>query len=289
MKIASIASTALVFTSLAAVPAMPASAQTGTTVARMQAACDALKPADQLVTTGSVTNPNVTNITYAARVNNLSSTFVPRIVTGPLVLVTPAATTPTSLTPATFVPGSDGRRGGSPNIHGEFVATATYAGAVYTQTVTTYHVTSYTFGCAIDKTTPGTTISNWRQIDPTLTAVEETLIGTVTNTIVGDPVIQQFFSDGVICNSPGSKGGTWRAQNGYTGGNCNTAYYLSLPGKTVTSNSVPNFAPVHGQPAGADVELPFENLNATPLVDTDPDTVSSFTEEPAGELTELQS
>ena len=58
----------------------------------------------------------------------------------------------------------------------------------------------------------------------------------------------------VICNSPGSKGGTWRVQNGYNGGSfagpaagCNTPYFKIAPwgSGSQTSNgtftSVPNY------------------------------------------------
>jgi hypothetical protein len=58
----------------------------------------------------------------------------------------------------------------------------------------------------------------------------------------------------VICISPGPKGGSWRAQNGYSGGSfsgpaagCNTPYFKIAPtgnGTTTsngTFNSVPNY------------------------------------------------
>jgi hypothetical protein len=46
----------------------------------------------------------------------------------------------------------------------------------------------------------------------------------------------------VVCISPGSKGGEWRAQNSYggLGGACSTAKFLSLPpGGSIPSNSLP--------------------------------------------------
>ncbi|HEY8434961.1 MAG TPA: hypothetical protein VIK68_10170 [Sphingomicrobium sp.] len=53
---------------------------------------------------------------------------------------------------------------------------------------------------------------------------------------------QSLQVSAVVCNSPGSKGGTWRAQNGYLGlgGACSTATFLSLPPNTgIPSVSLP--------------------------------------------------
>ncbi|HET9817044.1 MAG TPA: hypothetical protein VFQ33_14905, partial [Xanthobacteraceae bacterium] len=65
---------------------------------------------------------------------------------------------------------------------------------------------------------------------------------------------QYFVGKTVICISPGSKGGSWRTQNGYGGGSltgpapgCNTPYFKIAPtnaGTTTsqgTFNSVPQY------------------------------------------------
>jgi hypothetical protein len=65
---------------------------------------------------------------------------------------------------------------------------------------------------------------------------------------------EYFVGKAVICISPGSKGGAWRAQNGYSGGSfsgpaagCNTPYFKIAPtlsGTTTsqgTFTSVPNY------------------------------------------------
>jgi hypothetical protein len=269
-----LASTALVLTTLTATPAF-ANSPSSAGLLTMQAACNAAKPND--TTSGSVNSNNgITTHTYAARVVNVVGSPTTRVVTGALVEVTPAATVPV-LTPATFVPLSEARRGGSPNIHGEFVATATYAGAVSTQTVTTYTGASFVFSCAFDKTTNGTTNLNWKVEAAATPLVEEGAGVSSTRTITGDPVIQREFSDGVICNSPGTKKGEWRAQNGYTG-TCSTAVFETLLGKTVTSNSLPNFTPVHGDPEGDTGGGFSSNPHVNPVIDTDPEA-----EQPAAE------
>jgi hypothetical protein len=50
----------------------------------------------------------------------------------------------------------------------------------------------------------------------------------------------------LVCNNPGSKGGTWRGANGYSGVGCTTAFFLTAPqlsgndfGTYVPSNSLP--------------------------------------------------
>jgi hypothetical protein len=57
-----------------------------------------------------------------------------------------------------------------------------------------------------------------------------------------------FLVEGVYalaCISPGSKGGTWRAKEYYTGGNCSTATFnaaSTVAGRTfdpIASNSLP--------------------------------------------------
>lgn len=71
---------------------------------------------------------------------------------------------------------------------------------------------------------------------------------------------EYYVGQAVICNSPGSKGGSWRAQNDYSGGSytggnvtpplpgCNTPYFKVAPwgGGSQTSNgtytSVPNYS-----------------------------------------------
>ena len=66
---------------------------------------------------------------------------------------------------------------------------------------------------------------------------------------------EYYVGQAVICNSPGSKGGTWRVQNGYNGGSftgpaagCNTPYFKIAPwgNGSQTSNgtftSVPNYS-----------------------------------------------
>jgi hypothetical protein len=245
--------------------ASPAAAQSAAGLASMQTACNNALP----------TNGNAQNqITYAARVTDIvPSTLAPTIVTGALTQLTPPATTPTSTTPPTFIPGTEARRGGSPNIHGEFVATATYAGGTFSQDITTTPRTSYSFNCTIDKTTGGTRVkfeSGWKVEAASEPLIESGTPVVSTRTINGDPVIEPFYSDGVICNSPGRRGGIWTSQNGY-GGNCATlAASGTISFANVRSNSLPNHAPVFGDPEGSTGEsgdrVPFVNA----VIDTDP-------------------
>ena len=53
-----------------------------------------------------------------------------------------------------------------------------------------------------------------------------------------------FQGDVVVCNNPGSKGGTWRVQNGWTNtAQCTTSYFLTAPyisgANVFSSNSLP--------------------------------------------------
>jgi hypothetical protein len=249
----------------------------------MQLACDLAKPLDQQVITGSQSNPVVTNISYTASVKSYVGTaLTPRVLVEPPVFVSAGSLTPISSTPPTYIPNSEVRRGGSPNIHGDFVATATFEGALFSQRTTTYARTSFSFVCSFNKITPGTTITDWKS-EPSSIPHIDVAEGVVTNPEFRGPnVEQEHFSDGVICINPGNNRGNWRIQNSYTGGNCTgsnavvTAYYLSLPAKFARSNSVPNYTPPVGNHGSTD-----ENVSGSafvnPVIDNDPDTISGTT------------
>ena len=89
---------------------------------------------------------------------------------------------------------------------------------------------------------PATThmVDDWGWVDVDGAALES-LTDTVhlgwATILTDDPrpleapiVVGGYYPAGtvVVCNSPGSKGGAWRAQNGYGGANCNTTYYKAL-------------------------------------------------------------
>jgi hypothetical protein len=66
-----------------------------------------------------------------------------------------------------------------------------------------------------------------------------------------DVTAQYFVGKTVICISPGSKGGSWKAQNGYGGGSftgpaagCNTPYFKIAPTNSGTTTSQGTFTSV---------------------------------------------
>lgn len=150
-------------------------------------------------------------------------------------------------TPAQFVPGSEGRNGGSPNIHGEFKSTATYSGGSLSQTVVYAQDTTNNYGCLVTRTQPNGNVT----APPGLQVTG--LFFTVTNvtrteyeSVSAPNVTTDYFSEGVICNSPGTKRGEWRPQNGYAGV-CSTERYLALGSAFVHTNSVPGLPPINAQ------------------------------------------
>lgn len=270
MRIALLASTALVLSTFAV--ATPVAAQSGTTASTMVSTCSTVKPAD---TTQHVYTSEPSNIVAGAPVVTVTRTTISS---------TPGSTVPV-LTGASYVAGTEHRNGGSPNIHGTFVSTATYAGPSLTQRVVTVSDTTYTFGCRVGKRN----VKNNNTEYPTSIQrayageiTERTNVSDINETVTGDPVVERFFSEMVICNSPGSKGGQWRAQNGYGGGMCNTASYLALPGRDPSSNSIPNFAPLNHQPDTAANNAPFDNLDMSPIIDPEPEVTEIS--EPTAEL-----
>jgi hypothetical protein len=283
VAIAALLSCSMMTPAMASVPE-----PTSTALTAMQSACDLAKPADQQVTTGSDRNPVVENISYTANVVNVVGTaLAPRVETADPVFLRAGSSTPLSVGSPVYESGSEVRRGGSPNIHGDFVATAIYEGAVYTQLTTTYDRTSFAFTCSFNKITPGTTIVGWKTADSASPHVEEAAVGKETNPEIRGPNVEgKFYSDGVICISPGDKRGTWRVQNGYTGGKCNgtnavvTAYYLSLDAKFARSNSVPTYTPPLGNYGNSGDSISGSAF-VNPVTDTDPDTISSTTTEDA--------
>jgi hypothetical protein len=178
---------------------------------------------------------------------------------------TTTASTPSGVllgtTPAVFIAGSEGRNGGSPNIFGEFKSTATYSGGSLSQTVVYAEDTEYTFGCIVSKTT-----NNGNVTTPPGLQVDglKTTVTTTTRTeyvVVSAPnVTADYFTSGVICNSPLKNPGVWRNQNGYTGV-CSTEKYLSLGTAFVHTNSVPFLPPIdaegdHNQSRHDEISMP---------------------------------
>jgi hypothetical protein len=250
-KIAIFAATALASTIAIA---SPAAAQSSAATASMQNTCNITRPA------------NTTQHTYLAYVGAGSVSVTP------FTIRTPVSSTPgglTGTTGPTFVAGSEARRGGSPNIHGEFLYVDTYSGGSVTQNVTTGTDTLYSFGCRVTKTTNGTTNEPANLQSPaTAFSYNDRLIltGPTLVTTNGQGRIEERHEDGVICISP-TKGSVWRVRNDYPG-TCTTAMFDSLSTRVVRSNSIGVDAPVVVEP-NQDAPEPASNLNAVPLVDTD--------------------
>lgn len=83
----------------------------------------------------------------------------------------------------------------------------------------------------------------------------DTLNGYEANGPLLQVTAERFEGSVVICNSPGSKGGAWKAQNGYSGGSltgsgtpaaagCNTNYFKIAPTMSGTTNSQGTFTSV---------------------------------------------
>jgi hypothetical protein len=253
-KIAILAATALASTIAIA---SPAAAQSGASTALMTATCDG-------------TLPTKDRHLYAATVLRGAVTIEPFTIRK-TISSSPAPTTPTTTTGPTFVAGSEGRRGGSPNIHGEFLFVDHYAGSSLTQEVTTGTDTTYAFGCRVTKTTNGTTNEpgSLQSAVNAFSVGERVVLTGPTNVVTSTPGRSvDRFEDGVICISP-TKGSVWRVRNDYTG-TCTTAMFNELPGKLVRSNSVGVDAPLVVEP-DQDAPEPTNNLNATPLIDTESD------------------
>jgi|GEM_PF-7120305 len=256
-RIATLASTALVLTSLAI--STPAAAQTAISPqARMAAQCLTTKPSDTnnvrytVAVTGGV--PTSTGIIELSRVTTQN-------IPGGTLL---------SQTPYLFRAGSEGRNGGSPNIHGIFESTATYSGGLLVQDVTEGTIETYNYGCSVTRTNrngstdqpPGLQTSGLSFTVTTVTRSFEDRVEAPNTTAL-------LEQERTICNSPGSKGGTWRAQNGYTGA-CTTAVYLALGNQVMPrSNSVPSLF-VSGK-SDHNSAVNSENDHVAQLVDTSAD------------------
>lgn len=176
-------------------------------------------------------------------------------------------------TPAQFIPGTEGRNGGSPNIHGEFKSTATYSGGSLSQTVVYAQDTTTNFGCSVTKTnTRNGNVSMPGGLQVTGLSLVATATRTVYETASAPNVTTDYFTAGVICNSPGTNRGVWRRQNGYTG-TCSTERYLSLGAAFVHTNSVPGLEPIN-----AKSDHSAFNTNSDPLP---PVVTDEWTEEDA--------
>jgi hypothetical protein len=249
-KIAILAATALASTLAFAAPA---AAQSSTSLAQMQNTCNATRPTKDIHLYTATPLQGAVNVTPFTIRETVSSS--------------PAPTTPTSTTGPTFVANSEARRGGSPNIHGEFLYVDHYAGSSLSQNVTTGTDTTYSFGCRVTKTTNGTTNEPQSLQSPTNAfSVNERVVLTGPTLVVTSTLGRSVdrFEDGVICISP-TKGSVWRTRNDYPG-TCTTAMFDSLSTRVVRSNSVGVDAPLNAEPDQSAPE-PASNLNAFPLTD----------------------
>jgi hypothetical protein len=164
--------------------------------------------------------------------------------------------------------GALGRNGGSPNIFGDFDSIATYSGGSSSQRVIYAQTTTTTFGCATTKvkgngdrsTPPGLQVPYGQTIDVTSETRRETI--NVSNPDVDVTLTTQM----VVCNSPGTKGGQWRNQNGY-GGQCNTTLFNALGELAVRSNSLPPVTPLDILPDFEFSPLSNNSPNFTPVDD----------------------
>ena len=270
MKIAFLASTALVLTSLAATPVMAQSALDPQT--RMQNRCNELTPPAEnngtrftAVPSGiSVVGPGAEYV----KTNRLVSSVAPGTVL--------------RSTPPTYRANSEHREGGSPNYFGIWDSSVTVSLGSTTHFVEKATNTVYTFGCTVTKIKGNgdTSRPNGQQVPPTqtLTHVNITSSGNVTVDLGErtDSVETQM----VVCNSPGSKGGQWKAQNNYPG-ICSTTTYLGLLGgkARVTSASLP---PLEIQPevAVADPMDEFQSFVGTPDPEDAIEQIAESTGEP---------
>lgn len=214
----------------------PAMAQTIDPVARMQQTCAAT----------NVVNPDE-NSTYSAALGDYASIVsAERVLSRVTTLHIPGGVL-LSKTPALFMTGSEGRNAGSPNIFGEFKSTATYSGGSLVQQVVYGKDTIYTFGCVVSKTNSQGKITTPPGLQVTgLSLTVTTQTRSVEERAVAPDVTQDYFSSGVICNSPLKNPGVWRAQNGYTG-TCSTAAFLALGSALVHTNSVPYLPPINAE------------------------------------------
>jgi hypothetical protein len=146
-----------------------------------------------------------------------------------------------------FVPGTEGRNGGSPNIFGEFKSTATYSGGSLEQSVVYGQDTTYTFGCTVSKTNKQgkTTTPDGLQVSGLTLKVTNTT-RTETETKSAPNVTTDFFTSEVVCISPLRNPGVWRAKDGYSG-ECSTARYIALGTAFIRTNSVPDLPPIGNQ------------------------------------------
>ena len=254
-----LASTALVFTSLAVATPATAQAVVVSPQNRMAAQCLTTKPNDTnnnrytVAVTGGI--PTSTGIIELSRVTDAT-----RTVAGGVLL---------SQTPFVFRAGSEGRNGGSPNIHGIFVSIGTYSGGTLTQIVTEGKIDTYNYGCAVTRTNRNGAVD---QPPGLQTSGLSFTVTTVTNTyddVVSAPnTTAEIEQERVVCNSPGRKGGVWTGQNGHTNAQCvtlaSTTNFIN-----VRSNSVPSLF-VSGKP---DHDSSDNSLNdhVSPLVDTTAD------------------
>lgn len=294
-KLAFLAATALA-SNIFFTPAFALEAPAPAPTAAMQAACAGTQ----------IVNPDE-NSTYVSSFSGVLSTTVGE--TGVVARTTieniPGGTLLSQTLPTFDASQGLHRSGGSPNIFGTFVATATYSGGKLVEDVTRAYDTVFTYGCTVSKTT--TTYTEVRERGVVISRVVKDVITTtppglqipgggndalsitvpttlppVRVTIDNPNTTETVTSDAVVCNSPGSKGGQWRAQNGYTGP-CNTALFASLPGKVITSNSLPPLVEVVSDFEADYQSENFDNSNAS-VFDDEPRSENEIIEqEPAGE------
>ena len=261
-KIATLVATALVSTTLTGLTATPALAQNATSLATMQAVCDATRTADN----------NTWAYTARVLVGTSSSEVVEisRVTTSEIL----PATEPVLGAPV-FEANSETIRGASPNIHGMFKSTATWDGGSVTQLVTTATDTTFPYGCEVKKTRKTGTNAGSFTFPPEL----QTAIGAFSltergpessspETVEGDDITTDSFSDAVVCLQP-VKGTVWRNRNDYPG-TCSAELYNKLAAeseKVLRVNSTPGRSkvfpnkPDHRQPE------PANHANPIPLHD----------------------
>jgi hypothetical protein len=240
--------------------ASPAAAQSLSPEARMETTCNNAKPT------------NSSNHTYAAIVIGGTPVFQNDVETSRTTIENIPGGTKVGQTPFLFLANSEGRNGGSPNIHGIFVSTVTYSGGKLVQRVVTEDIATYTYGCRIERTNKNTgrvDLPPEAQVAPTLTFSVRSDRREFEDTVEGDNYTETEEQERVICNSPGSRGGQWRAQNGYTGA-CTTAAYLALSNQVMPrSNSVPSLF-VSGKPDHT-LTVPADSDFVAQLIDTSAD------------------
>jgi hypothetical protein len=223
--------TAMCCTALTTITTTPAMAAVAVPTAEMQAVCAAT----------TIVNPNP-NSTYAATLNDSSitrSTGTEYVSATNTISDIPGGQF-VSATGPTFVAGTEGRNGQSPNIFGTFKSVETYTGRTLIQDVTYSQDTTFTFGCTVSKTNKNNgNVETPPGLQVTGQTITKTEVTRTAHTNIQEPNVDVVqLSGAVICNSPTKNPGVWRAQNGYTGG-CSRALFDSISSVTIHSKSLP--------------------------------------------------